>query len=182
MNGNSQQPELQGVSIVVVGSFNPAIFQPHWLSSKGLIREDEASESRVEIIHKDIAIFSTNWFGLQVTDDKFVLDSKDPTKYLPIRDLACGIFQILEHTPIRAFGFNCNLHFRMPSEEEWHAFGDYFAPKESWSPILTNPGMKSLTMEGTREGCDADRIWVKVEPSGKTRPGVFIRYQRALCL
>jgi hypothetical protein len=43
------------VSIVLVGNFNPAIFQPAWLAAKGLIRESEASAAVVEVIHPELA-------------------------------------------------------------------------------------------------------------------------------
>ncbi len=39
---------------------------------------------------------------------------------------------------------------------------------------MTNPGMRALIMEGKRQGCDADRIQVRLEPSVKIKPGVFI--------
>ena len=170
----SYQPEIQGVSIVALGSFNPAIFQPLWFSGNNLIRQEEANEAKVEIIHKDVALFSTEWFSLQVIGDRYAVETKDPTKYQLLRDLALGTFKILEHTPIRAFGFNSNQHFSMPSEEKWHAFGDYYAPKGPWQDIVTNPGMRSLVIEGKRDNCEANQIQMRIGPSRKVHPGVFI--------
>lgn len=174
MGTKSQQPEIQGVSIVALGSFNPAIFQPLWFSGNNLIRQEEANDAKVEIIHKDVAVFSTEWFSLQVIGDRYALDTEDPTKYQPLRDLALGTFKILEHTPIRAFGFNSFQHFRMPSEDEWHAFGHHYAPDDSWRGIVTDPGMRSLVIQGKRENCQANQIQVKVEPSRKVPLGIFI--------
>ncbi len=171
------EPEIQGVSIVALGSFNPAIFQPRWFSYNNLIRDEEAEEAneKLEIIHKEVSIFATEWFSLQVTGDRFALETSDPTKSQPLRDLAAGTFGILEHTPIEAFGFNRNQHFRMSTQDDWHAFGHHFAPKDSWNDILTNPGMRSLVMEGKREDCDADRMQISIEPSARVHPGVFVR-------
>jgi hypothetical protein len=176
MTDSSPKPEIQSISIVALGSFNPAIFQPRWLSSNGLIRDEEAvvAEREMQIIHRQVSIFSTEWFSLQVTDASFTIDSLDPTKSPALRDLAINIFNVLEHTPITAFGLNTNRHFHMKSEEEWHAFGDHYAPKDSWNAILIEPGMRSLTILGKRENCGADRVQVKIEPSLKVRPGVFI--------
>jgi hypothetical protein len=174
MGGNDPNPEIVGLSIVARGSFNPAIFQPRWFSSNNLIRDEEADQATIEIIHTRAAIFSTEWFSLQVTDDRFSVETRDPTKVQPLRDLAIGTFKILEHTPIEAFGLNGHYHFRMKSESEWHAFGHHYAPKESWGTILDKPGMRSLTMEGKREDCIADHVRVKIEPSVQVHPGIYV--------
>jgi len=170
------EPEIQGVSIVALGSFNPAIFQPLWFSRNNLIRDEEAEHAndKLEIIHREVSMFATEWFSLQVTTDRFVVENSDPTKNDALRDLAMGTFRILEHTPIGAFGFNRNQHFRMSEQDEWNTFGDYYAPKDPWSDILTNPRMRTLMVQGKREGCDADRMQIRIEPSGKLHPGVFV--------
>ena len=165
--------ELDGFSIVIVGSFNPAIFQPLWFSSNNLIRTEEASEARIQIIHANAAIFATEWFSLQVTNGSFVLETTDPSKSLPLRDLALGTFKILEHTPISAFGMNRNSHFQGFSEERWHAFGHHFSPKESWNAIMKEPGLRVLAMLGKRDKCEG-AITVSIEPSAKLKTGIFI--------
>jgi hypothetical protein len=174
MSVNSAKPELEGFVLVALGSFNPAIFQPFWFSRNNLIREEEAQDAKVEIVHKQATVFGTEWFSLQVMPERFSLDTSDPTKSLPLRDLAVGTFKILEHTPVEAFGFNSYKHFRMPSMDEWHAFGHHYAPKESWTGILTDPGMKSLTILGKREN-RTEPVQVTIEPSVKVHPGVFFQ-------
>jgi len=168
------RPEVQGVSIVALGSFNPAIFQPLWFSGNNLIRKEEAEGAEIKVIHNDVTIFSAEWFSLQVTGDRYSVDTGDPTKYQPLRDLVLGTFKILEHTPVRAFGFNRYQHIRMASEEEWRAFGDYYVPKGSWGRILDKPEMRALIVEGKREGSTANQMQVKLEPSRTVDPGVFI--------
>jgi hypothetical protein len=71
-------------------------------------------------------------------------------------------------------GLNRDCHFRMPSEEAWHVFGHRLTPKEPWAGILTEPGMRSLTMEGVRPDNLKGYIRVRVEPSVQVHPGVFI--------
>ena len=67
-----------------------------------------------------------------------------------------------------------DMHFRMGSEDAWHAFGHRFAPKDLGQGILDSPGMRSLTMEGRRpDGCKG-YIRVKVEPSVKVHPGMYV--------
>ena len=82
-----RQSAMDGASIVALGSFNPTIFQPAWFTFHKLIREDEGNEAKIEVIHPQATVFSTPWFGLQVTPDRFYLETLDPTKWLPLRDL-----------------------------------------------------------------------------------------------
>jgi hypothetical protein len=171
----SPEPELQGLGIVAMGSFNPAIFQPFWFSGNRLIREEEAKDANVEIIHHSAAIFSTSWFSVRVLENRFELDTSDPTMFQPTRDLILGTFRVLEHTPIDVFGFNRHQHFRMESEEAWHAFGHYYAPKTSWESIVTQPGMASLSISGKREHAESKRVVIKIEPSARLHPGVYIQ-------
>ena len=72
-NTNPITPNLksQSTTVVAVGDFNPAIFQPYWYSSMGLIGKKVAESSSIQVVHKDVADFSTDWFGLQVLHDRF---------------------------------------------------------------------------------------------------------------
>jgi hypothetical protein len=176
MSKESLRPELEleGCSVVALGSFNPAIFQPQWLAAKNLIRSSEADAAKIQIIHQQASIFSLDWLTLQVTPDRFSVETSDPTKILPLRDLVIGTFKILEHTPLTSYGFNCHRHYRMPSEPEWHAFGHFLAPKAIWKDILIEPGLRVLNMLGKRPDSDAV-IGIQIEPSLKIRPGVFFQ-------
>jgi hypothetical protein len=166
--------EIEGFSIVVLGSFNPAIFHPLWFVKHNLIREEEGTEAKIEIIHSEAASFKAGWFSLQVTHDRYALNSDDPTKSQPLRDLASGTFKVLEHTPLSAYGFHNWMHFRMESEAEWHRFGDYFAPKPAWKSLLTNPGLTSLVIQGKRDGSEADQVFINLQPSATIKPGIYV--------
>jgi hypothetical protein len=176
MSPRSPEAELQGISIVALGSFNPAICQPLWFAGRNLISKEEAEGATIEIIHKDVSIFSLRWLSLQVTTDRFAIRTADPTKHRPLHDLMAGTFKILEHTPITAFGFNSEAHYKMNSVEEWHAFGDHYAPKDSWRGILSDPGLRSLIIEERQKSAEGSRRQIRVEPSLKIKPGpgIFI--------
>lgn len=166
--------EFDGISVVAQGSFNPAIFHPTWFTKHNLIREEEGQDADLQVTHKEAAIFSTPWFSLQSTKDQSILTSEDPTKTQPLRDLVLGTFLVLEHTPIHAFGFNRFMHFGMESEENWHELGHFLAPKEAWDSVLEKPGMQSLTIRGNKKEMGADMILIRVEPSTKVTPGVYL--------
>jgi hypothetical protein len=169
-----QHPEIQSVSVVWLGDFNPKIFQPAWFAAEGLIRKQEAEEANVEIIHPEVVSFALEWLTLQVTRERFFASTSQEPYYEVVRDLVLGTFRLLRHTPVHKMGINTDMHFRMGSEEAWHAFGHRLAPKDLWQGILENPGMRSLTMEGRRpDGCKG-YIRVKVEPSVRVHPGVYV--------
>ncbi len=128
----------------------------------------------IQIVHPQAAIFSTDWFFLQVVNERFVVASADPAKTLPLKDLAIGTFKILEHTPIRAFGLNRGMYFPTLSEEVRQALDDYYAPKATWNEIMSNPGLRSLRITGKRDNCEADQIETRIDFSSGDHPGVSI--------
>lgn len=132
-------PEIQGMSIVLVGSFNPKIFHPAWFAAQKLIREKEAEEANIELITPAVAKFNLDWIRLQVIQEQFVVETAQEPYYEILRDLVIGTFSFLNHTPITMLGINVQKHFRMHSDEEWHALGHELAPKEKyWTPVLKN--------------------------------------------
>jgi len=176
--------ESEGASIVLLGSFNPGIFQPAWFGAHGLIRPEEADTATINVIHPEVCAFATSWFSIQVLRDRFVAQASDAGHYLALCDLVLGVFQLLEHTPFDKMGLNRFLHFRMPSEEQWHAVGDLLAPKEPWHGILRRPGLRSLYIQDAPEELASGGTTVKampfirVEPSLAVSPGVFIEVNK----
>lgn len=166
--------EIQGHSIVFVGSFNPAIFQPAWFSHENLIREAEAEQANIEIIRREIVSFSTDKFRIEVLPERMLLATTQNSFYEPLRDLALGTFRTLRHTPITNMGINRDFHFKVESESTWHAIGDKLAPKDLWDSVLTQPGLKGLTIQGKRPDEYHGAIFVRAEPSTKVHPGIFI--------
>lgn len=170
----NELPALQGMSIVLLGDFNPKIFQPAWFASEQLIPATEAEKAEIKIINPEVVIFNLDWLEVQVTRNRCSFGTSQEPYYEVMRDLCMGTFKILRHTPIRMIGINKNVHYRMKSIEEWHALGHKLAPKDLWNIILEEPGMKSLTIEGKRKDGFKGYIRVKVEPSVKIHTAVFI--------
>jgi len=168
------KPEIEGVGIVLAGSFNPKIFQPAWFAAENLIREEEAQAANIQLIHPQVASFSLDWLHLQVTQEQFAVTTTQSSFHETLRDLVLGTFRLLRDTPVRMMGLNRDSHFRMPTEEAWHAFGHRLAPKELWARVLKEPEMRSLTMEGLRPDDLQGYIRVRVEPSTRIHPGAFI--------
>jgi hypothetical protein len=168
--------EYDGASIVMTGSFNPSIFQPRWLGSQQLIRTEEAENAKITTIQGELADFSTEWFHLQVLQNRFQISSQDPRQYAPLRDLAGAMFAILPHTPVTALGLSRHFHFRMPSMDSWHGLGHLLAPKDYWNSIMEKPGLRSMVIEGRRKQADGGLLFIKVEPSLRVEYGVYVEF------
>lgn len=167
-------PDIHGMSIVLVGNFNPGIFHSAWFTKFELLPEEEAEDIADQVILPDFAQFSLAWLQLQVTSDRFQLSSSDPEAFNLLRDLAIGTFRILSHSPIRALGVNRDLHFRVENVERWHEIGLTVVPAKRWNGPLKNPGMRSLLVEGERDDGYEGFVQVRVEPSRRVFPGVYV--------
>jgi len=168
--------EIDGVSVVVKGLFNPAIFSPAWLLSQDLIGSSEYTEAQVDIISRDLAVFRAAWLSCQVTPDAMQISTNDPDEFERARDVAAGVLGVLHHTPIAAMGINREVHLLVPSASRWHGIGDILAPKAAWESALIMPGMRSVTMWGIRPDSYAGRVQVQVEPSLRMPRAVYVAH------
>ena len=180
------EPEISGVAVVLLGDFNPAIFTPGWFAMHGLLPKAAAESADLQVAHRQVTAFSTDWLRLQVTSDRFAADTAQ-APHIRVRDLVMRVFkEHLTHTPTRVMGINRRVHFRVGSLAERDRIGRALAPVEPWGRWGVElgldgeqGGMTSLTMsqirpEGRPKG---GRINVKVEPStriGDGRSGVFV--------
>ena len=180
------EPEIDGVSVILVGSFNPAIFTPAWFALHGLLPEGIADSADLAVAHKQMTMFNADWLRLEVTPDQFNVETVQ-APHVRIHDLVLRVFgEHLHHTPLTAFGLNRNVHFQVGSLAARDQLGRILAPVEPWGPWAQelgldgeHGGMTSLTMtQVDPEGRPAGgRINVKVEPSiriGNGRTGVFV--------
>jgi hypothetical protein len=166
--------EISGASIVLAGSFNPAIFHPEWFSRNGLLPQGEVDNAELQVVHPQMSQFETERFSFQITTERFVGMTKPNTIAGPLRDLVLGTFYILEHTPVQAIGLNCVLHFKMGTEDAWHRLGDKLAPKDPWNSVLEGrPGMRNLDILTQRESPKGSSMMVRIQPSLLIRPGVY---------
>lgn len=173
--------EINGASIVLAGSFNPAIFQPEWFVRQNLLPPEEGEKAEIKVIVPQVTEFHTERFIIQVTTDRFAAISKPEANPAPLRDLVVGTFFVLEHTPLKALGLNRDMHFSMASEEMWHRIGDTLVPKEVWKGILAgHVGMRTLQVQAEipdypDEKQTEQRLVVRVEPSMRVKQGVYIQ-------
>lgn len=177
MTGNTDLRERRA-AIVVVGNFNPLIFQPRWLSEQGIIGVQEAEaaqkeaealseQNEVELIHKQLVILNFQRLRLQVTLDRFSIEATEPPLVVA-KDFAQKCFGLLSHTPTQQVGINFITVFRARSRADWDALGDVLVPKTPWKLLLGDGertgGMRSLNVERNQraDGLDGKKV-VSVE-------------------
>jgi hypothetical protein len=170
---NPSAPDVHGASIVLLGSFNPAIFHPAWFHRHGLVSDEEHDAASIQVILPDFARFSFGWLDVTVTLDRFEVSSAEPENFNLLRDIVIGTFRILQHTPIRAIGVNRNQHYKLP-EDRWHEIGDALVPKDVWTGVLEAPGLRTLIVEGVRPDDYEGYIRANIEPSIRVSPGIYI--------
>jgi len=159
------EPDRESFAIVVLGDFNPSIFQPLWFSLNGLVPDEEAKTADISVIHKQFASFSIGKILVQVDDSRLGLTTIESSQGPILRDLAIGTLSILEHTPLKAIGLNRDMVIALDTEEAWHAVGDRLVPKSDWMQIFDRPGMRHVVVEGKRPNCSADQLHIRIQPS-----------------
>jgi hypothetical protein len=60
------EAEIGGKAIVLLGSFNPQIFQPAWFAAEGLIPRELTDGANIGIIHSQLVAFSSEWLEINV--------------------------------------------------------------------------------------------------------------------
>ncbi len=180
------QPEIDGVSVVLRGNFNPSIFTPAWFVLHQLLPNTAADTATLQVAHPQVTQFSFDWLSLQVTTDTFVADTAQ-APHIRVRDLVLRVFkEHLHHTPLKLMGLNRNVHVPLtPAERD--RIGRRLAPVEPWGRYVEELGldgesggmttlkMSQLQPNGRPAG---SQINITVEPSnriGGGRVGVYVQ-------
>ncbi len=122
---------IEDCSIVLIGRFNPAIFQPTWLREMGIEHDIPETDPNL-LIFKNLANFTIGSHAYYVQTNRFQLTTT-VAPWVSILDVAVKIFrENLPHTPVSAFGINRSVHFKLPSIAARTRLGRKSAPIEPW--------------------------------------------------
>lgn len=160
--------DSEGVSIVLVGNFNPAIFQPAWFILNGLLPEYDSKDQKIVIL-PEICQFQLDWLRIEVTGNRFLAATQHPENYSALRDLVISTFSILEHTPVKQLGINKDVHYNAEDENVWHKIGDTLAPKDIWKETLKKPGLTALKIQSPRNDKLPGNINIHLAPSSQLK-------------
>ena len=134
-------PERKQFSIVVLGSFNPEMFQPQWFQRQEIISQEDAdfaidqNSSVPLIITPQLTLFRTPQMTVQIDAKRFEVKA-DKEPLISLIDFVTKTFENLGSYNIRAFGFNYIANYKVKSIEEYHKIGDALVPKEYWKECL----------------------------------------------
>ena len=181
------QPQFEGVSIVLAGSFNPSIFTPAWFGLNNLLSNSQVSSANLKLAHRDFTEFSLDWLHVTVTMERFTAETTQAPN-IRVHDLVFRTFnELLNHTPLKALGINQLIHFPVEGKKELDRIGRKLAPLEPWgkwggelNTVEEFGGLRSLTMSQTtlKERPMNDQLNVRVEPSERIKQkggyGVFV--------
>lgn len=157
------QEEQRSLSVVVLGAFNPAIFQPAWFAAEELLPAGEAKAAEIEVVHPDIAIFTAEWLHVEVTRERLALSTRRESHFEALRDLATGTLMLLRHTPTRVCGVNHGVLLSFPDRTSFDSLGWRIVPRENWDPVLSRPGVAVLDELGQRPDDREGYVRVRVE-------------------
>ena len=175
-----KNPAAEGLEVVVLGSFNPAIFHPEWFLHQKIISDEEANspETNVTVVGRDVTDIQLYGMKLLCLSDRLSLSTFNISKAPRMQDLLLQVFTTLSHTPVTACGINPHAHYRVGDINYWHKIGHTLAPKELiWNELVEQPGMQSLLIKAPRKGEFPGEIYLGVEPSLDKRyhPAIFVR-------
>lgn len=158
--------QIRIVSIVFIGDFNPVIVQPFWLASKKLIKDKEAEDVNIELIHNELNRFDLGWASIEITKKRFEIRTSKEPYFEAVKDLMQSIFSFLPETPMEVLGINHIFHFSLPDKERYYEFGNKLAPLNRWDGVLNEPRVLQFEItEQTRRDKLPGYLRVKVNPS-----------------
>lgn len=179
MSANNRTPESEGLDVVVVGSFNPAIFHPEWFLRHKLIAEPDVNDAGVTVVTSEVADMRLCGLHLLCISERLSIGTANISQAARLQDLLIQMFTLLPHTPVTACGINPSVHYSVSDIGYYHKIGHTLAPKELiWNELVEQPGMQALTIKAPRKGDFPGEINITVEPSAKFSPGVFVRSNR----
>jgi len=132
------------LNIIILGFFNPVIITPFWLSTKNLIRETDAINAKIRIMHNEIVDYDLEWATIEITQKRFHIKCTQEPFFEITRDLVVGIFSLLKETPIDSFGFNHTKTVSLKTEDRYYEIGNRLSPFSNWSEGLDDPRLQRL--------------------------------------
>ena len=166
--------EIEGANIVVIGAFEPSRLRPEWFAAQGLLGFEETSVADVRDDREDAVAFATDAFEVRVTPDQLLVGTTHGALFPRLSHIVSGVLEL--HRPdVAKLGINRDTHFRLATVEAWREIARRLAPPENWDLLLPAPGMRSLAVQGARPDRRPGAVLVRVEPSVRVRPGIYIQ-------
>lgn len=164
----------ESMNIVVRGPFAPGVFSPDWFRRNELVGESQLSDVQVFGISDEEAKLRLGWADFYASRDTLQFGTEQVEEFPRLRDLVVGTLEALPLHPVSVIGVNSATHTVLGRSEHLHRIGDVLAPKEPWNDVLSNPGLRSAVLWGSRDDGQRGRVAVTVEPSTIFEKAVYV--------
>jgi hypothetical protein len=168
----------RGSTLVVVGSFAPAMFHPSWFARYDLLGKNEtsiAAESQNLIVTSDISLFKVASFDFDIRPNRLQIGTTQENNFEATRDLMCSVLEIIDGIPIKQLGMNWTVHYTTQTKSAWHAAGDKLVPKDFWKRVWPkHVGMSNLSLQMERSDTETGSVNLVFQPSGLVANGVYV--------
>lgn len=166
------------LSIVLIGDFPPALFNPSWFLKNKLINEKEYDfivNGKQLFVSQAFTMFQTDSFVIRVDQERFSLDAKQ-SPYSVIINLLKGIFVGLSTLNIKSYGINFSTTIIL-EREQFIAFGKKICPRKNFKKFFEEISNENelknglVSMALTKE-CDFGLYNLSISSSKKTKMGI----------
>lgn len=171
----------RNINVVVLGRFNPTIFQPEWFRRHALLPEAEiaaAMEERRVLVSGEATVVQFDSLSLIVQGERWQLATAQPDWFGDLGAIARSIFDKLPHTPIEVVGLNYTGDFEVAPSRTVEKLMARWVPLEELGTVMGSEPQVAGTVRASWEGYTAS---VTLEPSRKLKnKGLFINqnYER----
>lgn len=137
--------EQQEFTVVFVGEFTPAQYQPGWFYEWNLISETEAKEATIEIINPHLTQLSFTWVSIKVTRERLIFGIVGKSFFEEFKDLITGFLGLKFSENIKALGLNHNIVLKTSEKNINKVFSHYTIKK--LEDNLVKPSVISIGIE-----------------------------------
>ncbi|QHE76787.1 hypothetical protein [Hydrogenophaga sp. PBL-H3] len=170
----TQADNRRSFTVVATGPFAPGTFHPWWFAHHKLLGEVESKGTDQVLVTPDATIFNVAGFDIDVRTNRIQIGTTQENLFEPVRDLMCGVLDVLEGTFIDELGINWVEHYSTQSEKAWHHVGDTLVPKTMWNKIWPKrAGMLNLQVQLERNDDLNGKINLNFQPSNIVKNGIF---------
>ena len=180
---NTENKKYETMSIVLVGDFQPNMFQPYWFLQNEIITQNEYdsilnNKDSEMLITSGLSSFETGILGFRITQDRFQIIGKNEPFEKAI-DAFKKTFDNLSTFSVKVYGINFTFHLES-DEKEMETLGKNLAPRSYWESLwnkssIQNDKNSGLLSMAIRKKETFGEINVSIESSKLVR-GVFLNF------
>jgi hypothetical protein len=163
-------------SVVVLGRFNPAIFQPQWFRDHDLIPASEIDSAENNpnrlLVTNDVTALQFESIRLDVQQARWSINTSRQDWKRDLGPIAASIFELLPHTPISLLGFNYSIHrYVVGGKPAALRLLNRWAPVE---PLASAVGKRVHIGATVRCDWDAYRVTFTLDSSVRLADGIYV--------